>query len=141
MDEIENNLRIELESAQPTPNTSQSLKSGDVVVESRTSIEAQADTDASKSSILDKLENKRKELGRCSFPLLLKLPSIFVSFSILFPLYLFSKNLISQSSMEEAVQDLEKKWSKVLDTLKQLSPGIFYFMSQECPPSSLSHHF
>ena len=128
-------MRIELESAQPTPNTSQSLKLGDVVVESRTSIEAQADTDASKSSILDKLESKRKELVRCSIPLLLKLPFIFVSFSILFPLYLFSKNLISQSTMEEAVRDLEKKWSKVQDNaLKQPSPGIFYFMSLECIP-------
>lgn len=89
MDENENNLRIELESAQPTLNTSQSRKSGDVVVESKTTIEAQADTDASKSSILDKLESKRKEL----------------------------------SSMEETVQDLEKKWSKVQDNaLKQPSP-------------------
>ncbi|KAJ9682958.1 hypothetical protein PVL29_018805 [Vitis rotundifolia] len=99
MDENENNLRIELESAQPTLNTSQSRKSGDVVVESKTTIEAQADTDASRSSILDKLESKRKEL----------------------------------SSMEETVQDLEKKWSKVQDNaLKQPSPGNFYFVSLEC---------
>ncbi|RVX06462.1 hypothetical protein CK203_023634 [Vitis vinifera] len=100
MDENENNLRIELESAQPTLNTSQSRKSGDVVVESKTTIEAQADTDASKSSILDKLESKRKNWF---------------------------------SSMEETVQDLEKKWSKVQDNaLKQPSPDVFKSLLQVC---------
>lgn len=135
MDENENNLRIELESAQPTLNTSQSRKSGDVVVESKTTIEAQADTDASKSSILDKLESKREELVRCTIPLLLKFPFLFFFLSQFYSLYIYFPKtcLISQSSMEETVQDLEKKWSKVQDNaLKQPSPGNFYFMSLEC---------
>lgn len=135
MDENENNLRIELESAQPTLNTSQSRKSGDLVVESKTTIEAQADTDASKSSILDKLESKRKELVRCTIPLLLKFPFLFFFLSQFYSLYIYFLKtcLISQSSMEETVQDLEKKWSKVQDNaLKQPSPGNFYFMSLEC---------
>lgn len=136
MDENENNLRIELESAQPTLNASQSGKSGDVVVESKTTIEAEADTDASKSSILEKLESKRKELVRCTIPLLLKFPFPFFFFlSQFYSVYIYFPKtcLISQSSMEETVQDLEKKWSKVQDkALKQPSPGNFYFMSLEC---------
>ncbi|KAK9272457.1 hypothetical protein L1049_002830 [Liquidambar formosana] len=62
MDVIEQSLKAELKNVQIALDANQSGESGEPVVESRTTVEAQADTDSSKSEILDKLENKKKEL-------------------------------------------------------------------------------
>ncbi|KAB1211154.1 hypothetical protein CJ030_MR6G021656 [Morella rubra] len=87
MDEIEKNLRAELEAALIT---SQLGRSSDSVVQPKMAVEDGPDTEASKSALLEKLENKKKEL----------------------------------SSMEEVVQDLEKRWAQVQDkALKQPSPA------------------
>ncbi|KAF2313742.1 hypothetical protein P3X46_029573 [Hevea brasiliensis] len=89
MDENEKNLRQELENAETALNTSQSGRPGESVVY-ETEVETEPDTLATNSTLLEKLENKKKEL----------------------------------SSMEEIVQDLEKKWAQVQDSaLKQPMPA------------------
>lgn len=67
MEEIENNLRIELENVQIALDASQSDRKGKLVGESKTTDETGQDTEESKSAILDKLENKNKELVHCTF--------------------------------------------------------------------------
>ncbi|KAF5479297.1 hypothetical protein F2P56_000130 [Juglans regia] len=90
MDETERNLRMELESSEAALVASQSDESSDSVVQSKMVAEGGADAEVSRSAILDKLENKKKELR----------------------------------SMEEIVQDLEKRWAHVQDkALKQPSPA------------------
>lgn len=59
MDEIEKNLRAELEAALIT---SQLGRSSDSVVQPKMAVEDGPDTEASKSALLEKLENKKKEL-------------------------------------------------------------------------------
>ncbi|KAK8327501.1 hypothetical protein V6Z11_A11G186200 [Gossypium hirsutum] len=63
MDEIEKNLRAELEDAETNFHASHSRKSADSVVESTMSAEDESNAEASKkSAILDKLEKKKNEL-------------------------------------------------------------------------------
>ncbi|KAG8478103.1 hypothetical protein CXB51_027885 [Gossypium anomalum] len=63
MDEIEKNLRAELEDAETSFHASHSRKSADSVVESTMSAEDESKTEASKKpAILDKLEKKKNEL-------------------------------------------------------------------------------
>lgn len=61
MDENERKLRQELVNAETALNTSQSARSGDSVV-SETKVETGLDTQTTKSTLLEKLENKKKEL-------------------------------------------------------------------------------
>ncbi|KAK8569239.1 hypothetical protein V6N13_107078 [Hibiscus sabdariffa] len=64
MDEIEKNLRAELENAETSLDASHSKKSTDAVVESTISAEDESNAEASKkSALLDKLEKKKKELS------------------------------------------------------------------------------
>ncbi|KAA8530534.1 hypothetical protein F0562_005243 [Nyssa sinensis] len=63
MDSTEKNLKAELENVQAALAAGQSRKSGEFLIESKTTVEAQEDTEASKSACLDKLENKKKELS------------------------------------------------------------------------------
>ncbi|XP_010262219.1 PREDICTED: uncharacterized protein LOC104600775 [Nelumbo nucifera] len=87
MEMTEKYLRSELEKMQATLETDRSAKSP---VDPSTTLESKDDTEASKDIILDKLENKRKEM----------------------------------SSIEEGVQDLEKKWAMVQhNSLRQPSPA------------------
>ncbi|XP_012491377.1 spindle pole body component 110 [Gossypium raimondii] len=63
MDEIEKNLRAELEDAETNFHASHSRKLADSVVESTMSAEDESNAEASKkSAILDKLEKKKNEL-------------------------------------------------------------------------------
>ncbi|CAK7335103.1 unnamed protein product [Dovyalis caffra] len=90
MDETEQTLMEELENAGTTLDARQCGKSGESVVASETIAEAGPDAEAAKSAILEKLDNKKKEL----------------------------------SSMEENVQDLEKRWVQVQENaLKQPTPA------------------
>ncbi|KAF3443943.1 hypothetical protein FNV43_RR13633 [Rhamnella rubrinervis] len=63
MEEIENNLRIELENVQIALDACQSDRKDELVGESKTADETEQDTEESKSAILEKLENKKKELS------------------------------------------------------------------------------
>ena len=65
MDLTEENLKAELDNA--LQDSRQSGKSGQLSRHLETTIEAQEDTDASNSDLLDKLENKKKELVCCLF--------------------------------------------------------------------------
>lgn len=67
MEEIENNLRIELENVQIALDAGQSDTKAELAGESKTTDETGQDTEESKSAILDKLENKKKELVHCTF--------------------------------------------------------------------------
>ncbi|GMY24455.1 hypothetical protein FCV25MIE_19697 [Fagus crenata] len=90
IDETEKNLRAEQEGTAAALVASQSGRSNESTVESKVAAEAEPDTEVLKSVILEKLENKKKEL----------------------------------SSMEEIVQDLEKRWTQVQDkALKLPSPA------------------
>ncbi|KAJ7000664.1 hypothetical protein NC653_011194 [Populus alba x Populus x berolinensis] len=90
MDETEQTLMEELENAETALDARQSGKSFESVVASEMTAEAGPDAEAEKSAILEKLDNKKKEL----------------------------------SSMEEIVQDLEKRWVQVQENeLKQPTPG------------------
>ncbi|KAL9391923.1 hypothetical protein Peur_015843 [Populus x canadensis] len=90
MDETEQTLMEELENAETALDARQSGKSVESVVVSETTAEAGPGAEAEKSAILEKLDNKKKEL----------------------------------SSMEETVQDLEKRWVQVQENeLKQPTPA------------------
>ncbi|KAJ6421470.1 hypothetical protein OIU84_028781 [Salix udensis] len=93
MDETEQTLMEELENAETERDARQHGNSGESVNASETTVEAGPDAEAAKSDILEKLDNKKKEL----------------------------------SSMEEIVQDLEKRWMQVQENaLKQPTPGFEY---------------
>lgn len=62
MDETEKNLRMELEISEAGLVASQSDESSDSVVQSTMVVEGGAGTEESKSAILEKLENKKKEM-------------------------------------------------------------------------------
>ncbi|KDP24361.1 hypothetical protein JCGZ_25657 [Jatropha curcas] len=62
MDETEKNLRQELENVKTALETSPSGNSGESVA-SETEAESGLDTEATKSTLLEKLESKKKELG------------------------------------------------------------------------------
>ncbi|XP_059670532.1 uncharacterized protein LOC132316052 [Cornus florida] len=62
MDLTEKDLKAELENAKAALDDCQAGKSGEFLCESKMTVESQEDTEASKSAILDKLENKKKEL-------------------------------------------------------------------------------
>ncbi|PSS30563.1 Golgin candidate like [Actinidia chinensis var. chinensis] len=62
MDLTNENLKAELENALAEQDGRQSGKLGQLSTDLETTIEAEEDTDASKSDLLDKLENKKKEL-------------------------------------------------------------------------------
>ncbi|KAI4346795.1 hypothetical protein L6164_007664 [Bauhinia variegata] len=92
MDETEKKLRAELENIQfrASIDTDQTWRSDGWEEESNMKPEARPDTEASKSAILEKLENKKKELN----------------------------------SMENIVQEWEKKWVQVQENaLKQPPPA------------------
>ncbi|KAJ6936328.1 hypothetical protein NC652_011137 [Populus alba x Populus x berolinensis] len=90
MDETEQTLMEELENAETALDARQSEKSFESVVASEMTAEVGPDAEAEKSAILEKLDNKKKEL----------------------------------SSMEEIVQDLEKRWVRVQENeLKQPTPA------------------
>ncbi|KAJ6369748.1 hypothetical protein OIU76_028069 [Salix suchowensis] len=90
MDETEQTLIEELENAETERDARQHGNSGESVNASETTVEAGPDAEAAKSDILEKLDNKKKEL----------------------------------SSMEEIVQDLEKRWMQVQENaLKQPTPA------------------
>ncbi|KAL3833438.1 hypothetical protein ACJIZ3_008174 [Penstemon smallii] len=83
MDLIEENLKAELDA-------SHSRESSEVPSESRSAIQAQEEAEDPKFALIDKLENKKKELA----------------------------------SLEEVVQELERKWQQVQDyALKQPTPA------------------
>ncbi|KAJ6707602.1 hypothetical protein OIU85_027918 [Salix viminalis] len=86
MDETEQTLMEELENAETALDARQSGKSVKSVDASETTAEAGLDAEAAKSDILEKMDNKKKEM----------------------------------SSMEEIVQDLEKRWVQIQENaLKQ----------------------
>ncbi|XP_021887985.1 uncharacterized protein LOC110807232 [Carica papaya] len=63
LDAIEKTLRADLENGRAAVNVNQPGSSGELVVESNANITAGADSEASQSAILDKLENKKQELS------------------------------------------------------------------------------
>ncbi|KAL9381171.1 hypothetical protein Peur_026828 [Populus x canadensis] len=90
MDETEQALMEELENAETAMDGGQHGNSGESVNASETTVEAGSDAEAAKSDILEKLDNKKKEL----------------------------------SSLEEIVQDLDKRWMQVQENaLKQPAPA------------------
>ncbi|KAK6129092.1 hypothetical protein DH2020_037165 [Rehmannia glutinosa] len=90
MDLIEQNLKDELQRAEASVDSSHSGESNKMLNESKSANEAQEEAEAPKSTLMEKLENKKKELA----------------------------------SMEEIVQELEKKWQQVQDNaLKQPTPA------------------
>uniref|UniRef100_A0A6N2LF10 Uncharacterized protein n=1 Tax=Salix viminalis TaxID=40686 RepID=A0A6N2LF10_SALVM len=90
MDETEQTLMEELENAETALDARQSGKSVKSVDASETTAEAGLDAEAAKSDILEKMDNKKKEM----------------------------------SSMEEIVQDLEKRWVQIQENaLKQPTPA------------------
>ncbi|KAL6961048.1 hypothetical protein U1Q18_038811 [Sarracenia purpurea var. burkii] len=62
MDLTEKNLKAELENALSALDGRQSRKSVELSIDSETTVEAQEDSEDSISDLLDKLENKKKEL-------------------------------------------------------------------------------
>lgn len=60
-------MRAELENAQTALNASQSHRTDGLVGESKTTDETGQDTEESRSAILDKLDEKKKELVHCTF--------------------------------------------------------------------------
>ncbi|KAK4393410.1 hypothetical protein Sango_1811800 [Sesamum angolense] len=92
MDLIEQNLKAELQRVKASMDANNSGKTNKMFNESKSAGEALEQEDAPKPALLEKLENKKKELA----------------------------------SMEELVQELEKKWQQVQENaLKQPTP--------ECP--------
>ncbi|KAL9343807.1 hypothetical protein Peur_064238 [Populus x canadensis] len=90
MDETEQALMEELENAETAMDGGQHGNSHESVNASETTVEAGSDAEAAKSDILEKLDNKKKEL----------------------------------SSLEEIVQDLDKRWMQVQENaLKQPAPA------------------
>jgi DNA-directed RNA polymerase specialized sigma subunit len=67
LEDTEKNLRDELENAQTALDTSRSRGSDEAVGNSKTSVETGDDMESSKKAILDKLEERKRELVRCSF--------------------------------------------------------------------------
>ncbi|GMP30883.1 hypothetical protein CsSME_00005338 [Camellia sinensis var. sinensis] len=61
-DLAEKNLKTELENALAALDARKSRKSGELLIDSKTAVLAQEDTKASEYALLDKLENKKKEL-------------------------------------------------------------------------------
>ncbi|CAL5325978.1 unnamed protein product [Camellia sinensis] len=61
-DLAEKNLKTELENALAALDVRKSRKSGELLIDSKTAVLAQEDTKASEYALLDKLENKKKEL-------------------------------------------------------------------------------
>ncbi|KAG8384536.1 hypothetical protein BUALT_Bualt04G0128100 [Buddleja alternifolia] len=89
MDSIEQSLIDELQSAQASADARHSGESNKMLNESKTAVEAQEEAEAPRLALIEKLENKKKELA----------------------------------SMEEIVQELEKKWEQVQENaLKQPTP-------------------
>ena len=78
-------MKAELENAQTEMGAGQSRE---VPINSNTKIEAQGDTEASKSAILDGLENKKKELVSYICPLCLY-SILHYCISVLFHFYFF----------------------------------------------------
>jgi hypothetical protein len=62
MDETEQALMEELENAETAMDAGQHGNSGESVNASETTVEAGSDAEAAKSDILEKLDNKKKEL-------------------------------------------------------------------------------
>ncbi|KAK4747531.1 hypothetical protein SAY87_014117 [Trapa incisa] len=90
IDEDEKKLMAELDKVDAVPDANQSSSSGGAEAEPLTEAGGEHDADASRAAILEKIENKNKEL----------------------------------SLMEEKVQELEKRWTKIQDNaLKQPSPA------------------
>ncbi|XP_061999406.1 uncharacterized protein LOC133716760 [Rosa rugosa] len=67
LEDTEKNLRDELENAQTALDTGRSRGSDEAVGNSKTSVETGDDMESSKKAILDKLEERKRELVRCSF--------------------------------------------------------------------------
>jgi hypothetical protein len=65
LDETTKNLRAELESREAALVASQSGRFSDSVVKSKLVVEGGPDSEESNSAILEKLENKKKELVHC----------------------------------------------------------------------------
>ncbi|KAK4416297.1 hypothetical protein Salat_2455200 [Sesamum alatum] len=90
MDLTEQNLKVEFQRAQASMDASNSGETNKTFNEFKSAGEAQEEEDAPKPALLEKLENKKKELA----------------------------------SMEELVQELEKKWQEVQENaLKQPTPA------------------
>lgn len=68
MDESERNLRDELENAETTFDASRSGQSDESTGDPNTTFETENDVEASKKAILEKLEERKKELVSCIFP-------------------------------------------------------------------------
>ncbi|CAN6574532.1 unnamed protein product [Malus baccata var. baccata] len=95
LDENERNLRYELENAQIALDASRSGQSDESTGDPKMTVETENDIEASKKAVLEKLEERKKELDV----------------------------VISQSSMEAVVKDLEQKWTEIQDiALSQPSP-------------------
>lgn len=65
MDLIEQNLYAELQRAQASADANHSGESNGMLNESKSTVEAQEGAEASKSALVEKLENKKKELVCC----------------------------------------------------------------------------
>lgn len=80
MEETERDLRVKLENAQTALDVSRSGESRDSIGDSKMTIETELDIEASKKAILDKLEERKKELVRCTFPFYLTVLSCLLHF-------------------------------------------------------------
>ncbi|KAM1954448.1 hypothetical protein EV1_023620 [Malus domestica] len=68
MDESERNLRDELENAETALDASRSGQSDESTGDPNTTVETENDIEASKKAILEKLEERKKDLVSCIFP-------------------------------------------------------------------------
>lgn len=128
MDENGENLMAELENAQSAIEIDESDRCPEIVVESKSQLDIQPalDAETSKSTMLENLESKKKELvgswllSSCAH----KFPTFPFIFSI-WVLLLVSWELYLQSAVEEKVKNIEKGWVLIQENaLKQPSRGI-----------------
>ena len=99
MDETEQTLMEELENAETALDARQSGKSSESVVASEMTAEAGPDAEAEKSAILEKLDNKKKELVDLLFFASFKLSS--------------STRLLLLFGLENLPNSLRVQWKKL----------------------------
>jgi hypothetical protein len=99
MDETEQALMEELENAETAMDAGQHGNSGESVNASETAVEAGSDAEAAKSDILEKLDNKKKELVDLLFFASFKLSS--------------SARLLLLYGLENLPNSLRVQWKKL----------------------------
>lgn len=99
MDETEQALMEELENAETAMDCRQHGNSGESVNASETTVEAGSDAEAAKSDILEKLDNKKKELVDLLFFASFKLSS--------------STRLLLLFGLENLPNSLRVQWKKL----------------------------